>query len=106
MNKRQKKKLAKRDNHRHYKQYRILSEELRFIDNGTEYTKNAAYVRWNRKHTKYKIISIFTNCYPSAAFTNGDNTTAITDDYIIHIDLAKCSDITVEQNVRMDVNEQ
>jgi hypothetical protein len=106
MNKRQKKKLAKRNNHWHYRQFRIFSEELRFIDNGTDYTKNAIYVRWNRKHTKYKIISMFANCYPSAVFTNGKNTTAITDDCIIHIDLSKCGDITVEQNVRMDVNEQ
>ena len=105
MNKRQKKKLAKRGNHWHYKQYCILSEELRFIDNGDSCTSDAVYVKWNRKHTKYKIISMFANCYPSAVFTNGENTTAITDDYIIHIDLAKCSDITVEQNIVVNKDE-
>lgn len=49
---------------------------------------------------------MFANCYPSAVFTDGENTTAITDDYVIHVDLSNCSDITVEQNVRMDANEQ
>ena len=106
MNKRQKKKLAKRGNHWHYKQYRILSEELRFIDNSDNYTRDAVYVRWNKKHTKYKIISMFANCYPSAVFTDGENTTAITDDYIIHIDLSKYGDITVEQNVVVNKDEQ
>jgi len=106
MNKRQKKKLIKRNNCRHYKGFRKLSEELRFIDNGTEYTKNAVYVRWNRKHTKYKIISMFKNCYPSAVYTDGENTTTITDDYIIHIDSSKYGDITVEQNVVVNKDEQ
>lgn len=105
MNRRQRKKLANRDNNWHYRQYRIFNEELRFIDNGTDYTKNAIYVRWNRKHTKYKIISMFSNCYPSAVCTNGESTTAITDDYIIHIDLSKCGDITVEQNMKVNKDE-
>ena len=105
MNRRQKKKLIKRGNHWHYRQYRILSEELRFIDNGTEHTKNAIYVRWNRKHTKYKVISMFSNCYPSAVFSDGDNTTAITDDYIINIDMSKYDDIIVEQNVKVNKDE-
>ena len=106
MNKRQKKKLAKRGNDWHYKQYRILSEELRFIDNGDNYTRNAVYFRWNRKHTKYKIISMFTNCYPSAVYTDSENTTIITDDCIIHIDLSKYGDITIEQNVVVNKDEQ
>ena len=105
MNRRQKKKLAKRGNNWHYKQYRILNEELRFIDNCDNYTRDAIYVKWNRKHTKYKIISMFTSCYPSAVFTNGENTIAITDDYIIHIDLAKCGDNAVEQNIMVNKDE-
>lgn len=105
MNKRQKKKLAKRGNNWHYRQYRILTEELRFIDNGTEYTKDMVRIKWNKKHTKNTVLAIFRGCYPSAVFTNGENTTAITDDWVIHIDLSKCGDITVEQNVRMNVNE-
>lgn len=105
MNKRQKKKLARRGGNWHYRQYRILSEELRFIDNGDNYTRDAVYVRWNKKHTKYKIISMFENCYPSAVFTNGENTAAITDDYVIHVDLSNCSDITVEQNIAVNKDE-
>jgi hypothetical protein len=106
MNKRQKKKLAKRGNHWHYRQFRIFTKELRFIDNGTDYTKNAIYVRWNRKHTRYKIISMFTNCYPSAVYTDSENTTIITDDYIIHIDLSKYGDIAAEQNIEVNKNGQ
>lgn len=36
----------------------------------------------------------------------GENTIAITDDYFIHIDLSKYGDIAVEQNVRINANEQ
>lgn len=99
MNKRQKKKLVKRGNNWHYRQYRILSEELRFIDNGTDYTKDAIYVRWNKRHTKYKIISMFKNCYSYDIVTNGENTTAITDDYVIHVDLSKYGDIGVQHTI-------
>ena len=106
MNKRQKKKLITRNNHRHYKGFRKLSEELLFVNNNTPYTADIMYRYWNRKHTKIRKVLWFTNCYPSAVITDGENTTAITDDYIIHVDLSKYGDIAVEQNVRINVNEQ
>ena len=49
---------------------------------------------------------MFANCYPSAVFTDSENTTIITDDHIIHIDLSKFGDITVEQNVAVNKDEQ
>ena len=106
MNKRQKKKLITRNNHWHYKGFRKLSEELLFVNNDTPYTTDVMYRYWNRKHTKIRKVLLFTNCYPSAVVTNGENTTAITDDYIIHVDLSKYGDVAVEQNVRINVNEQ
>lgn len=106
MNKRQKKKLITRNNHWHYKGFRKLSEELLFVNNDTPYTTDVMYRYWNRNHTKIRKILLFTNCYPSAVITDGENTTAITDDYIIHVDLSKYGDVAVEQNVRINVNEQ
>ena len=106
MNKRQKKKLIKRSNRWHYKGFREFSEELLFVNNNTPYTADVMYRYWNRKHTKIRKILLITNCYPSAVMTDGENTTAITDDYIIHVDLSKYGDIAVEQNVRININEQ
>ena len=106
MNKRQKKKLIKRNNHWHYKDFRNPSEELVFVTNDTPYTADIVHRYWNRKHTKIRKVLLFTNCYSSAVITDGENTMALTDDYIIHVDLSKYGDITAKQNVRIDVNEQ
>ena len=106
MNKRQKKKLIKRNNHWNYKDFRNPSEELVFVTNDTPYTADIVHRYWNRKHTKIRKVLLITNCYPSAVMTDGENTIAITDDYFIHIDLSKYGDIAVEQNVRINVNEQ
>lgn len=106
MNKRQKKKLTKRGDHWHYRQYRIFNEELIFIDNGAEYTKDMIRIKWNKKHTKNTVLAVFRGCYPSAVYTNGENTITLTDDYIIHIDLSKYGDITIEQNVVVNKDEQ
>ena len=99
MNKRQNKKLIKRNNHWHYKDFRNPSEELVFVTNDTPYTADIMYRYWNRKHTKIRKILLFTNCYPSAVITDGENTTAITDDYIIHVDLSKYGDTVVQQTI-------
>ena len=105
MNKRQKKKLIKRNTHWHYKGFRKLSEELLFVNNDTPYTADVMYRYWNRKHTKIRKILLFTNCYPSAVITDGENTTAITDDYIIHVDLSKYGDTVVQQTIGVSKDE-
>ena len=77
MNKRQKKKLAKRNNCWHYKTFRQYTMEMIFVDNDTSYTKDMIYRVWNKKHTKILKMTLFTNCYPSAvgcAYHNGENT--------------------------------
>lgn len=99
MNKRQKKKLIKRNNYWQYKGFRKFSEELLFVNNDTPYTTDIMYRYWNRKHTRIRKVLLFTNCYPSAVVTNGENTTAVTDDYIIHVDLSKYGDTVVQQTI-------
>lgn len=77
MNKRQKKKLSKRNNYWHYKSFRRLSVEMRFIDNNTKHTKDMIYIHWNKKHTKIIKMMTYVNCYPSAVgcvYYNGEDT--------------------------------
>lgn len=85
---------------------KITSYERVFVTNDTPYTADIVHRYWNRKHTKIRKVLLITNCYPSAVMTDGENTIAITDDYFIHIDLSKYGDIAVEQNVRINANEQ
>lgn len=77
MNNRQKKKLAKRNNCWHCKDFRRYTTEMIFVDNDTSYTKDMIYRVWNKKHTKILKMTLFTNCYPSAvscAHYNGEDT--------------------------------
>lgn len=99
MNKRQKKKLIKRNKHWHYKGFRKLSEELLFVNNDTPYTIDIMYRYWNRKHTKIRKVLLFTNCYPSAVVTNGENTTALINDYTFHVDLSKHGNTVTQQTI-------
>lgn len=77
MNKRQKKKLSKRNNCQHYKEFRRYTTEMIFVDNDTSYTKDMIYRVWNKKHTKIIKMMTYVNCYPSAVgctYYNGKDT--------------------------------